>query len=165
MAFRIRLEKENFKFSCSHFTIFGPANAEALHGHNYYVSAEVSLSELDPDLGFAFDFNLLKPVIKNLAQSLDERVLLPTRSPFLKVEKSKDSVRAVFNQKTYDIPAGDVVLLDLVNITSEELARYFANEVVRVLKKSGQPEFKRVTALTLGIEETRGQIVFFDVDL
>ena len=90
MSFRIRLEKESIKFSCSHFTIFGPDKAEALHGHNYYVTAEFGLRELDETLGMAFDFNLLKPLLKQEADRLDEHILVPNRSPFLKIERTTE---------------------------------------------------------------------------
>ncbi|MES2964130.1 MAG: 6-carboxytetrahydropterin synthase, partial [Bdellovibrionota bacterium] len=101
MAFRVRLEKENFKFSCSHFTIFGPTQAEALHGHNYYVTVELKLTELDPKLGMAFDFNLVKPMVKAIADRLDERVLVPEKSAFLTVTKSQDRVVATYAGKKY----------------------------------------------------------------
>ena len=165
MAFRIRLEKENFKFSCSHFTIFGPAAAEALHGHNYYLSAEFHVTELDPRLGFAFDFNLVKPILRDLAARLDERVLIPTRSPYLKVKTTDASVEATYNDKAYVFPKADVVLIDIVNITSEELARYFADQLAKEFESSSHTEFNRISSMSIGIQETRGQTVFFDAEL
>lgn len=163
MTFRIRLEKENFKFSCSHFTIFGPNRAEALHGHNYYVSAEFKVRELDPALGLAFDFNLLKPILRGLADRMDELVLIPTRSPYLKVETG-DQIKVVCGDKTYVFPKDDVRLLDIVNITSEELARHFANELLQILKTTPHAELKRILSMSIGIQETRGQTVFYDVE-
>lgn len=165
MSFRLRLEKETVKFSCSHFTIFGPDSAEALHGHNYYVSAEFGLSDLDPQLGLAFDFNSLKPLLKLLAERLDEHVLIPTKSPFLKVEKTQTSVEITHGVRFYVFPASDVRLLDVANVTSEELARDFANSLIAELKAAGRPEFKRITTISIGIQETRGQTVFYDTKM
>lgn len=162
MAFRVRLEKENFKFSCSHFTIFGPTKAEALHGHNYYVTVELVLTDLDPTLGMAFDFNLVKPMVKAIADRLDERVLVPERSTFLTVQKTADRVIATYAGKKYDLPAVDVILLPVVNVTSEELARHFANELKSGLAKHPDT-LARVEAISVGIEETRGQSVFYDL--
>jgi 6-pyruvoyltetrahydropterin/6-carboxytetrahydropterin synthase len=163
MSFRIRLEKESVKFSCSHFTIFGAHSAEALHGHNYYVSAEFQLSELDDQIGMAFDFNLLKPILKKLAEDFDERVLIPTRSPFLKLETVSEQVKVAHGKKQYTFPESDVLQLDIVNITSEELAREFANRLKNALLQHGG--FKRIKALSIGIQETRGQTVFFDTTM
>ena len=165
MAFRIRLAKENFKFSCSHFTIFSQDAAEPLHGHNYYVSAEFGVAGLDPRLGMAFDFNLLKPIVREFADRLDERVLIPRHSPFLKIENKTESVSVSFGKKNYEFPEQDVLLLDVVNITAEELAQSFAKEVAAAIKKSVRPELQKVTSVSIGIEETRGQTVFFDMDL
>ncbi|RYF47049.1 MAG: hypothetical protein EOO38_12935 [Cytophagaceae bacterium] len=108
MSYRIVLEKENFKFSCSHFTIFSDESCERLHGHNYYVSAEFSLSAVTPDLGLAFDFNEVKPLVREVTQALDEYVLLPAHSPYLKVEQKDNSVRATFAKKHYEFPKEDV---------------------------------------------------------
>ncbi|MEK7355301.1 MAG: 6-carboxytetrahydropterin synthase [Bdellovibrionota bacterium] len=164
MAFRIRLEKENFKFSCSHFTIFGPSRAEALHGHNYYVSVELKLASLDPKLGMAFDFNLVKPLVRAVADRLDERVLVPENSPYLTIQKSADRIVATYGAKKYDLPAADVILLPVVNVTSEELARHFADELLKGL--APHPEsLARVESVTVGIEETRGQSVYYDLIL
>jgi 6-pyruvoyltetrahydropterin/6-carboxytetrahydropterin synthase len=160
MSFRIRLEKESVKFSCSHFTIFGADKAEPLHGHNYYVSAEFGLSELDPELGMAFDFNLLKPLLKREAESLDERILIPTRSPFLKIETTADQIKVTHGKKNYAFPKDDVRLIDAPNITSEELARDFAKRLKE--KLATHKDLKRINALTIGIQETRGQTVFYD---
>lgn len=163
--FRIHLAKENFKFSCSHFTIFGPDRAESLHGHNYYVTVELSLSGLDPELGMAFDFNLVKPILRSIADELDERVLLPEKSKFLKLKLEGAQVSVRFGEKSYSFPSSDSAILPVVNITSEELARYFANEFVARIRKTQSPGLKLIRKLSVGVEETRGQIVFYDVDL
>jgi 6-pyruvoyltetrahydropterin/6-carboxytetrahydropterin synthase len=163
MSIRICIEKESIKFSCSHFTIFGPLEAEALHGHNYYVTAEFGLREIDPHLGMAFDFNLLKPLLKEEVDKLDERVLIPKNSPFLKVEKTFDQIKVSHGKKSYAFPKEDVLELDTVNITSEELARDFAKRIQSRL--SEHKEFARISSLTIGIQETRGQTVFYDMKL
>lgn len=163
--FRIRLAKENFKFSCSHFTIFGPNRAENLHGHNYYVSAELALTGLESDIGMAFDFNLVKPILRAIADELDERVLLPEKSKYLKLKLEGSQVGVQFGEKSYSFPAADTTLLPVVNITSEELARHFANELANRIRKSHASGLKLVRTLSIGIEETRGQTVFYDLDL
>jgi len=164
-VFRIRLAKENFKFSCSHFTIFGPGKAESLHGHNYYVSAELTLTGLDTELGMAFDFNLVKPMLRQIADQLDERVLLPETSKLLNIKKSGQQIEVSFADKHYSLPASDVSILPVVNITSEELARYFAESFVAKVKASGDSSLKKIRSVSIGVEETRGQIVFYDLEL
>lgn len=158
MLYCIRLEKENFKFSCSHFTIMSAESAERLHGHNYYVSVEIKVLSLDPKLGMAFDFNEIKPLIKTLTAEWDERVLLAGHSPYLKIERNKDATVVVFKGKRYEFPKDDVVTLPAVNITSEELARLLAENLLSLLKL--KPDiYDRLSSIAITIEETRGQSV------
>lgn len=160
MLYRIELEKENFKFSSSHFTIFGEGKAERLHGHNYYCSAEILLDGLDPKLGLAFDFNLVKPMIRDITESLDEFVLVPQQSPFLNVEASETSVRVTMGAKEYVFPKEDTRLLPLVNISSEELARYIAEKLM--IKLKGEPAAARlIKEIHIGVQESRGQTVVY----
>jgi 6-pyruvoyltetrahydropterin/6-carboxytetrahydropterin synthase len=175
VTFNIALEKENFKFSCSHFTIFGPNEAERLHGHNYYLSADFEVSGLEPQLGMAFEFNVMKSMIRSLTSKLDEYVLLPLQSPYVKINASQDgrSIEASFAQKRYVLPVEDVLCLNLSNITSEELTRHLAlqlkasieERIEADLESKTRSGFDLIRKLTIGIEETRGQAVFFSVGL
>jgi 6-pyruvoyltetrahydropterin/6-carboxytetrahydropterin synthase len=164
MPYRIVLEKENFKFSCSHFTIFGRESCERLHGHNYYVSAEFSLDAVTPELGMAFDFNELKTLVREVTQRIDEFVLLPAHSPYLKLEHKANSVRAAFAKKQYEFPKEDVQILPIVNITSEELAKWIAKELKDLLK-ARVANFASITRFAVGVQETRGQSVYFETEM
>jgi len=163
VAFRIELDKENFKFSASHFTIFGSQHAERLHGHNYYVSCEILLVDVDAALGMAFDFNSVKPLIRKITESLDEFVLIPVKSPFLQVNTSAGKVNVRFASKEYSLPLEDTRLLPIVNITSEELSRYIAEQLVQELKKTAV-NLKLIQSLQVGVQESRGQTVFYEIE-
>ena len=157
MGFVIHLGKESFKFSCTHFTIFGPTVGERLHGHNYQVRCSIEVNKLDPKLGMAFDFNFVKPVIKALCDELDERILVPMDSPFLQItDLETQQVKVVFGKKEYIFPFEDVCRLPLVNITSEELAKYFCKELKG--KISGKLSLGNVSVT---VEETLGQSVTY----
>lgn len=160
MAYRIVLDKENFKFSGSHFTIFGPSHAERLHGHNYYVTVELRFENVDPTFGLAFDFNSVKPLVREITAELDEYVLLPSEARDLQLEKSDTAVRALFAQKRYEFPIEDVRILPLKNISSEELARYISDQLVARISQN--PQLSCVTAVSIGVQETRGQSVYHE---
>jgi len=89
----IELEKEYFKFSAAHFLIFPDGTAERLHGHNYRVFVEVGagLSEH----GLVIDFKMIKPVVRELVDSLDEHWIVPGEHPVLSVERREDGVTEV----------------------------------------------------------------------
>ena len=164
VSYRIVLEKENFKFSGSHFTILGPSRGERLHGHNYYVRVEIAVKTVDERLGIAVDFGAIKPVIREITSELDEFVLLPMHSPYLKIERSGSQVRAEFAGKRYEFPASDVKLLPLVNVSSELLASYVAQALAERLKKL--PEWPKGPAtLSVGVQETRGQAVIREIEM
>jgi 6-pyruvoyltetrahydropterin/6-carboxytetrahydropterin synthase len=160
LAFKVRLEKESFKFSSTHFTILGPDQAERLHGHNYYVWVELEVAKLHPDLGFAFDFNLVKPQVQKLCGILDEYVLLPVRSPYLKVTKNNGQIEVMFHDHKFTFPVTDVRELPIVNVTCEELARYLTAELAATLPKN-----LGIIGLTVSVNETRGQGVSFTLKL
>lgn len=152
----IHLAKEPFKFSVSHFTIFSPEHAERLHGHNYQVSVSISVQEVDAKLGLAFDFNLIKPMIRKICDTMDERILIPERSPYLKIQKQGTQVRVQFNKKQYEFPIEDSIFLPLVNVTTEELARYVGENL-----KMGMTDLPDWKDIQVNIEETRGQSVSY----
>jgi 6-pyruvoyltetrahydropterin/6-carboxytetrahydropterin synthase len=155
-VYTVHLAKEPFKFSCSHFTILAADRAERLHGHNYQVQVDISVDKVDPKLGFAFDFNAVKPLIRALCDELDERILLPTQSPYLKFDDDQTRVEVSFGRKRYVFPSEDTRLLPLINITSEELARHLCERLAMAM--NALPHW---TALRVHVEETRGQSVSF----
>ncbi len=162
MSYTVYLSKEDFKFSCSHFTLWGPDSAERLHGHNYYVSVEIELEKIDENLGLAFDFNLIKPLMRELTSLWDEYVLLPKNSPYLNVSESSGQVHVIFNKKKYQLPAEDVRLLNCTNITAEELARLLAEALASRLRGLAGMR-ARASSLTVTVEETRGQRVGYSL--
>jgi 6-pyruvoyltetrahydropterin/6-carboxytetrahydropterin synthase len=164
IGYRIELDKENFKFSSAHFTIFSATVAERLHGHNYYASCEMEIETIDPSLGMAFDFNLVKPMILEIVAHLDEYVLVPTRSPHLRIETANGSIHLGFAKKQYLFPADDVRLLPLVNVTAEELSRYIAEELVARLRAE-KGAAGAVREVSIGVQESRGQSVVYSIRL
>ena len=163
MSYRIVLAKEGFKFSVAHFTIFSADRAERLHGHNYYLTVELELNESDKSLGLTLNFNDIKPEILALTESLDERVLVPALSPYLKIQKNLKQISVSFGEKNYSFPEEDVFLLPVTNITSEELGRYLTEKLSEKLQK--HPHARRIVSLAIGVEETRGQSVFYRTPL
>lgn len=151
-AYRLRLKKENFKFACSHFAIFGPACGELMHGHNYYVTVELIANELDKKLGLAVEFNQIKPLIAAACQEWDECVLFPKLSPYLKIKSHGSSHTIEFNKKIYSFPKDDVRFIDALNVSVEELSKLLWEKISAKLKK-----FKRIKQILITVEETKGQ--------
>lgn len=154
--YTIHLAKETFKFSCSHFTILAEDRAERLHGHNYQLKVDISVDSVDSQLGMAFDFNAIKPLIRSFCDRLDERILLPLQSPFLHLRQGAQQVDVSFGKKHYSFPTEDTLCLPLTNITSEELARFACEALIDDMKS-----LPNWSALQVHVEETRGQSVSY----
>ena len=155
MPFQVNLSKERFKFSSTHFTIFNDSEAEYLHGHNYMVSVDLDFRTLAEDTGLSAEFSHLKAKIDDICALLDERVLLPKDSPFLSIEENEDNYDVRFSTKFYSFPQEDCVLLDVVNISSECLAKWFYHKLSEEYLSIGLEE------LSVTIEESSGQAVTY----
>lgn len=163
--FRIYIQKESYKFSATHFTVFSATAAERLHGHNYAIGVECELAELN-DLGMGFEFNTLKPHIKMLADIWDEHILIAGKNPFIVARSEmigKVEHRVFeFQGRSYRFPSDEVKILPVSNITSEELAREFSKHlVVKWFDSLSQQESAILKSnlkwVEVSIEETRGQ--------
>jgi 6-pyruvoyltetrahydropterin/6-carboxytetrahydropterin synthase len=163
--FLVSLKKEAHKFSATHFTVFGAGNAERLHGHNYSVGVECGISKLD-ELGMAFEFNSLKRHIKKTADAWDEFVLIPKLNPYLKISSeniAKTPHTVVnFENRSYRFPHSEVIQLDVTNITSEELAKSFLENLIHSWLSSLEESERsilidRLAWVEVSIEETAGQ--------
>ncbi len=150
----IELAKETFKFSSAHFLIFPDGSAERLHGHNYRVFVE-----LDAALtrhGLVIDFKLIKPLVRELVDELDERWLVPGEHPVLRVTPRADGVTEVrYLERYYAAPSEDVLVLPINNTSSENLAGWLGRELRRRIEQRFGD--LHVTALRLAVEETSGQ--------
>ena len=153
--YRIVLAKEDFKFSVAHFTLFGPARAELLHGHNYHVSLELTGSELD-EQGLLVDIELPKQAVRALCARLDSRTLLPAESPRLQWSRDGDSLDVRFGPRAYRLPADDTLLLPLANTSIELLARMLWHDLAPHL--AGSP----LERMAVAVEETAGQLCWYE---
>ncbi|MDJ0519075.1 MAG: 6-carboxytetrahydropterin synthase [Trichodesmium sp. MO_231.B1] len=127
---KIELFKQAMNFSAGHFTIFSESERENLHGHSFcvYVMFEAEVMEN----GITFNYGIYKKIILDICQFLDEVVLLPLKSPYLRIEESDEYVYAFFNGEKEKIPflKRDVKLLPVRNITVEELSHWFVQQLV-----------------------------------
>ena len=119
----IRLAKENMKFSAGHFTIFSACERERLHGHNFRVELDIEARMLGN--GMCFDYGIYKDRVVALCRELNEWMILPTRSQYLRIEEEGEHVFAHFNGQRIPFLRSDVKLLPIENATLEEFAHWF----------------------------------------
>ena len=118
----IEINKEDIKFSAAHFTIFSATERERLHGHNFAVTLAVT-SPVGAD-GICFSYKDIKSRLRELCDSLDEYMILPTQSPHLRIEEDATFYFAIFNGERIPFLKSETLLLPIRNTTVEEFARH-----------------------------------------
>jgi len=153
-SFQVSVSKDYLSFSSAHFITFRGHKCESLHGHNYRVGVSVT-GQVDPECQFVLDFAVLKEILRPMVDAVDHKVLLPTESSKLALERSDDSMIVIYlGAPRYRFPQSDCALLPVTNTTAEMLAEYFATEVKKELEHR---DFTHLSVLEIEVEESPGQ--------
>ena len=155
-GFSIRVAKENFKFSAAHFIAY-PGFRERLHGHNYRVS--VHIEGPLAATGYVLDFGVVKQVVAEILETLNERVLLPANSDCLTIALDSEQVRVRYENDEFLFPAADVCLLPIAHSSAEELARYLWDRIRQAL--ADRKASAGLTAMEVSVAEAAGQSAFY----
>lgn len=153
MNYSIKVYKQYFNFASSHFLLFEDGTREPLHGHNYRVMIKGEAPKLAHDL--VFDFLDIKPIVREVCDSLDHKLLLPKENDNLKIhEDGNNYLIKTQDDSTFSIPKSDVLLLPIHNTSAERLAIYINERVRELTKERFQFTFKQ---FEVEVEETPGQ--------
>ena len=133
--------------------IFENGDREPLHGHNYRVQIRGEAPKLEGDM--VFDFLDIKPIVREVCDSLDHKLLIPKDNNLLKIySEKKNYIIQTPDESIFSIPMSDVLLLPILNTSAERIAVYICDKVrKKVLEKFGF----NFTSLEVEVEETPGQ--------
>lgn len=148
---RIEIAKQAMNFSAAHFTIFSATEREDLHGHNFQVECELT-SPIDEN-GLIFDYAVIKKVVRELCDSIDEKTILPDSSPYLKILKEDEYLVAEFNNERIPFLYRDVLTLPISNTSVEELSHYF----LRVMLEHEEIAAQDIREMTIKVSSSPGQ--------
>ncbi len=148
----IELYKENMKFSAGHFTIFSATQREKMHGHNYMVHA--AITTIVEEEGLSFDYRFYKDKIYKLCRELNGLFLLPEYSEYLKITLRGNSYYIQFDEEEFLFPKADVRLMPLVNITVEELSKWF---IERLIADKNELTLNRIQGIMIKVFSSPGQ--------
>lgn len=135
--YTVKVSSESVGFSSAHF-VYSDKFTEALHGHNYRVECEVE-GALGDD-GFVINFLSLKSLLKEVALTFDHKVLIPASSGFLRLNRFRspsglDALEVTcVGSEYYVFPSKDVAILEVSTTSSEELAKFIAEALVKKLR-------------------------------
>jgi 6-pyruvoyltetrahydropterin/6-carboxytetrahydropterin synthase len=153
-TFRVQVSKDYLVFASAHFITFRGHQCESLHGHNYRVGVAVE-GTVDSECLFVLDFSVLKQITRQMVDTIDHKVLLPTLNPKLAFHEADGRLTVeYFGRPTYVFPVTDCALLPIQNSTAEMLAQYLGTRVREELMKGGH---RHLTLLELEVEENYGQ--------
>ena len=147
----IEIAKEALNFSAGHFTMFSATEREDLHGHNWRVACEITAPVGDD--GLCFDYNIIKRRLKAIIDTLDEKVLLPGASAWLRIERGGEWLIAHFDQERIPFLPRDVLVLEIRNASVEELAGWFVERLLADPEISDQD----VHAIRIGVSSGTNQ--------
>ena len=161
-SYAVRVYKEYMNFGSAHFLIFADGSREELHGHNYHVRVKVEGDVVEGDL--VVDFIPLKPLVKAFCDELDHVTLLPDSNPHLEVTQQDGTVEARHTDGSlFILPARDVRILPIPNTSTEMLARYLAQKLVKEIPT--RLPSARLKALEIEVEESPGQCGVYRIEL
>lgn len=137
--------------------IFKDGSREPLHGHNYRVKLRGNALELDNDM--VFDFLDIKPIVREVCDSLDHHLLIPINNKLIEVIETNCNIEIKTPDGSFfSIPKQDTLLLPIENTSVERIAVYLAHQIKDKVKVKFGFEFSE---LEIEVEETRGQSAVF----
>ena len=139
----------NIRFSACHF-IPRHDKCGRLHGHIYAISARIHGGQQEN--GMVFDFIDLKRAMREIADDLDHRVLLPGNSSIVSLDLGETSIDVDVEGKHYSFPVEDCAVLDVSVCSAEELAKFVLGVLTEKVDLA-----PNINSLEIGVDEGRGQ--------
>lgn len=139
--------KLHLQFSACHFIPY-QNKCERLHGHTYAVSLMIH-GKLNKDR-VLIDFGIVKNAVKKIIREFDHKIILPKKSKIIKI-KVKENVEVNFDKKYYSFPISDVLILNTISTSAEDLANYIAEKLLEELN------FENIEKIEVGLDEGFGQ--------
>jgi 6-pyruvoyltetrahydropterin/6-carboxytetrahydropterin synthase len=158
---RIRIAREQYKFSCAHMTVFPDGSKERLHGHNYTIAVALEVDSIA--LAAMIPFVSIKAALADLCAAWKEHVLVASHNPHLVIVRD-DATELEFTLcgERYAMPRGDALLLPIDNISVEALAAHVAEILRGKLAPVAGPHLK---TLEVTVEESPGQGASCELEL
>lgn len=137
----------NIRFSCAHF-IPGDWKCSRIHGHDYSISVRI-VGSMDGKSYF-LDFSKAKSNLKEIADFLDHRVLIPEKREGIKLEERDGNLIVRIEDKTYSFPSEESRIIPVKDTTAECLSEYILEKFVGSIAQ-------RVEEIEIEVHEGPGQ--------
>ena len=121
-----------------------------LHGHTYAIQCKIF--GIPDEKGIIADFSVIKQLLRNIANSLDHKILIPINSNVVNITEKNKEISVHSLGKNYVFPSSDCVLLPIPSTSAENLALYILDTFIDDFK----PE-KNINSIEIGVDEGYGQ--------
>lgn len=135
--------KAGVRFSSSHL-IPEYDRCSRLHGHTYAIHARIYGSIKDN--GIILDFGIAKRKLKEIAEELDHKVIIPGKSPSVEVREKEVVLKS--KGKVYVFPIEDCAILPLSSTSVENLAMYIIDRFVESIRDN-----ENIEEVEIGVDE------------
>ncbi|MCL4333591.1 MAG: 6-carboxytetrahydropterin synthase [Candidatus Thermoplasmatota archaeon] len=137
----------NIRFSSAHF-IPGDWKCSRIHGHDYSISVRI-IGSLNGDSYF-LDFSKAKSNLKEIADFLDHRVLIPGNRRGIVLEEKGGYLKVDLEGKSYTFPLDETRVIPVKDTTAECLSEYILEKFVKSLEQ-------KVEGVEVEVHEGPGQ--------
>ncbi len=137
----------NIRFSAAHF-IPGDWKCSRIHGHDYSISVKIVGSMKDKS--YFLDFSKAKSNLKEIADFLDHRVLIPEKRRGINIEEKEGYLKVKLEGKHYTFPVEETRVIPVKDTTAECLSEYILDKFVKSLEQ-------RVEEVEIEVHEGPGQ--------
>jgi 6-pyruvoyltetrahydropterin/6-carboxytetrahydropterin synthase len=152
----------NGRFSVSHRVSFAPYGLDRFHGHTYEVI--VSVSGLRSKYGFIFPFEELSKIVQKICAKLNNKTILAAGGRNVVKDEGSRIYYITSDNKQYLLPKDDVVILNVEEVTAENLAEWIADQIIEELKT--YTEFlQNIKGLELTLFEGRDRGIKLSISL
>lgn len=134
MIIELKGKEAGLTFECMHI-VPGRGDCSRIHPHFHYVDVVIE-GNFDDKRRIIHLYNL-KSIIKGICAVFEDKILLADYpSSVQKVSVTSTHYNIEINNKTYMLPSADIFKIDIPSLNIEDLAIYFASEVVRSLREN-----------------------------
>lgn len=124
----VEIQKEELRFSAGHFMIYSLDKRETMHGHDYQVA--VTFHARIDNNGMSFDLRDYKQKLAKFCAQVDYRVILPSKSEFLRLEETATHWIANLGKEQMSFLKKDAVVLPICNATLEEISSWVLQQLL-----------------------------------
>ena len=117
----------NIRFSAAHF-IPGDWKCSRIHGHDYSISVRITGSLGDKT--YFLDFSKAKSKLKEIADHLDHRVLIPEKRDGISIGRREGNLIVRIEGKTYSFPEEEARIVPVKDTTAECLSQYILGRFI-----------------------------------